>query len=52
MEQSLMDTDIESDICEDPQFKKIINEIKNLSVEVQRWKPTDWNQLLNVVLGM
>lgn len=47
-----MDMDVDSNLNSDNSLKKIINEIKNLSVEVQRWKPTDWNQLLNVVLGM
>jgi len=49
LEQRLLDLEVNKDL--DPSLKKIFLEIKNLSVEVQRWKPMDWNQLLNVVLG-
>jgi len=36
----------------DGELKIIYLEIWNISVEMERWKPMEWNQLLNVVLSM
>ena len=36
---------------EEPEFEKLIHNIKQLSIELQRSKPSEWNRLLDVLLG-
>jgi len=36
---------------EETHIEKLMNNIKNLSIELQRSKPTDWNNFMDVLLG-